>query len=205
MRTNIVAAAICGCIIFLAFACDNETSGSKIDSSNAGASIISAVNSESLVEKGEYLVTLGGCNDCHSPKIFKDGMMGIDSSRMFSGHPANEKLPAVDPKNMQPGNWVAMAPGVTAFVGPWGISFAANLTSDSATGIGAWTEEAFLAAMRTGKHRGQENARPILPPMPWYNLSKVEDEDLKAMFAFFQSVPPVSNRVPAPVAPGEVK
>lgn len=176
-----------------------------MSSSNAGVSIISAVNSESLVEKGEYLVTLGGCNDCHSPKIFRDGMMLIDSSRQLSGHPAAEPLPPVDKKNLQPGNWAAMGPGVTAFVGPWGISFAANLTSDSATGIGAWNEEAFLAAMRTGKHQGQPNARPILPPMPWYNLSKVEDEDLKAMFAYLKSVPPVNNRVPAPVGPGEVK
>lgn len=198
MRTNTVAAAIVCTILLSVYSCNDETSHDKLDPSTAGASVISAVNSESKVEKGEYLVTIGGCNDCHSPKIFRDGMMLIDSSKLLSGHPAGQPLPPINKDNMKPGNWGAMGPGVTSFVGPWGISYAANLTSDSATGIGAWTEDAFVKAMRTGKHQGQENARPILPPMPWYNLSKAKEEDLKAMFAYLQSVPAVSNRVPAP-------
>jgi hypothetical protein len=92
-----------------------------------------------------------------------------------------------------------MAPDITAFVGPWGVSYAANLTPDSATGIGAWTEAQFISTMRTGKHLG--NGRPILPPMPWDEIRKKTDDDLKAMFAYLKSLPAVNNRVPGPVTP----
>jgi hypothetical protein len=91
-----------------------------------------------------------------------------------------------------------MNDNLTAFVGPWGMSFAANLTPDEQTGIGLWSEEHFINAMRTGKHMGA--GRPILPPMPWSNLSRATDEDLQAMFAYFKSLKPVRNQVPAPVA-----
>jgi hypothetical protein len=90
----------------------------------------------------------------------------------------------------------------TAFAGPWGVSYAINLTSDKVTGIGSgvWSEGVFVKAMRTGRHFGV--ARPILPPMPWQNLAQATDEDLKAIFAFLKSTPPVRNRVPeAVVAP----
>jgi hypothetical protein len=68
--------------------------------------------------------------------------------------------------------------------------------------MGLWTEEIFIQAMRTGKHMG--SGRPILPPMPWQGLAQATDEDLKAMFGYLQSVPPIKNAVPAPVEPGEV-
>jgi hypothetical protein len=93
---------------------------------------------------------------------------------------------------------------VTTFVGPWGISYAANLTPDSATGIGAWTEGQFLQTLRTGKHLGMENGRPILPPMPWEGLAKLSDQDLKSIFAYLQTLPPINNRVPGPVSPDKV-
>jgi hypothetical protein len=97
-----------------------------------------------------------------------------------------------------------MAPDITSFVGPWGISYAANLTPDSATGIGAWTEDVFMKTLRTGKHLGMENGRPILPPMPWEFIGKMTDEDLSAVFAYLRNLPAISNRVPAPVPPNEV-
>ena len=99
---------------------------------------------------------------------------------------------------------MGMAPDVTAFVGPFGISYAANLTSDSTTGIGSWQESNFINAMRTGKHMGIPTARPILPPMPWPGLAKLTDEDLKSVFAFLKSTTPISNRVPQPVPPTEI-
>ena len=92
--------------------------------------------------------------------------------------------------------------GITAFVGPWGVSFASNLTPDKQTGIGLWTENVFIQTMRTGKHMGK--GRPILPPMPWFNLAKATDEDLKAMFAFFKSLPPIKNAVPQPIPPNQI-
>jgi hypothetical protein len=88
---------------------------------------------------------------------------------------------------------------MTAWAGPWGISYAANLTPDLNTGMGIWTEEMFIQAMRTGKHMGV--SRDILPPMPWQNLATLEEDDLKAMFAYLRSIPAVVNHVPDPVPP----
>lgn len=163
------------------------------------------LSKEELVARGQYLMTVGGCADCHSPKKFSAQGMEEDSTRMYSGHPAGSPLPPIDASALKPGNWVQMGPDITAFVGPWGISYAANLTPDSATGIGAWREEEFIKALRTGKHLGQENGRPIMPPMPWQYIGKMTDEDLKAIYTYLRTLPPVSNRVPAPVPPGQVK
>jgi hypothetical protein len=157
-----------------------------------------------LVSRGQYVVTLGGCNDCHTPKKFGPHGPEFDSTRLLSGHPATDPLPAIDLKALQPGNWVLFAPDLTTTVGPWGISYSANLTPDSATGIGAWDEASFIRSLRTGKHMGQETGRPILPPMPWQTIGKMTDEDMKAMFAFLRSIQPISNRVPNPVPPNEV-
>ena len=161
-----------------------------------------AKTNEDPVKRGHYLVTIGGCNDCHSPKVMTPQGPMPDTTKLLSGHPAGSQLPPIENKNTQ---WVLMAPDVTAFVGPWGISYAANLSSDSATGIGAWTEDNFVQALRTGKHLGNPNGRSILPPMPWYDVAKMTDEDIKAVYAYLQSLPPISNKVPQPVAPPDVQ
>jgi hypothetical protein len=70
------------------------------------------------------------------------------------------------------------------------------------SGSGAWTEEAFIAAMRNGKHLGA--GRDILMPMPWFNLATATDEDLSAMFAYLKSIEPIENMVPPPVPPEEL-
>jgi mono/diheme cytochrome c family protein len=157
---------------------------------------------QELIDRGRYLVTVGGCNDCHSPKVMTAFGPVPDSARLLSGHPANAQIPSVDVKALQPGKWVLMSPDVTAFAGPWGVSYAANLTSDSATGVGAWPEEAFIKTLRTGKHLGI--GRPILPPMPWQGVGKMTDEDLRSILAYFKSLPAVNNKVPQPLAPNEV-
>jgi len=151
---------------------------------------------EALVKKGNYIVTAAACNDCHSPKIMTPHGPVVDSSKMLSGHTAASQLPPVDAAAYKPGNWMSMAPDATAFVGPWGISYAANLTSDSATGIGAWTKEVFIQTLRTGKHLGLANGRPIMPPMPWNYINQYTDEDLGAIYAYLKSLPAVTNRVP---------
>jgi hypothetical protein len=146
------------------------------------------------VARGKYLVTIGGCNDCHTP--FEMGPRGPepDMSRMLSGHPEGLVMP--EPPRLPAGStWVWVGAGTnTAFAGPWGISYAFNLTPDQNTGIGIWTEEMFVKAMRTGRHMGQ--SRPILPPMPWPNVAQMTDQDLEAVFAFLRSLPPIKNRVP---------
>lgn len=156
------------------------------------------------VSRGRYLTTVGGCNDCHSPKTFGPEGMGLDTTRLLSGHPAGDPLPPVDKKALQPGYWVMFSGDLTAAIGPWGISYAANLTPDSATGIGAWREIDFVNSLRTGKHMGHENGRPILPPMPWQQIAKFTDEDLKAIYAYLRTIQPVSNRIPNPVPPNEI-
>jgi mono/diheme cytochrome c family protein len=156
-------------------------------------------------KRGEYLVTLGGCNDCHTPTLppGPDGMPIPDTTRLLSGHPENVPYPTWTPADIQQRNAIALfGPMLTAAAGPWGVSFAANLTPDNETGMGEWTEQAFIQAMRTGKHQGQPNARMILPPMPWPGIAKMTDEDLKAMWAYLRSIPPVKNQVPLPVPPG---
>jgi mono/diheme cytochrome c family protein len=151
------------------------------------------------VERGRYLVTLGGCNDCHSPKVFTPKGPQVDESKRLSGHPASEKLPTLPAGVLGPDRWGAVTTnGLTAWTGPWGTTFAANLTPD-ATGLGNWTPEAFIKTMRTGKHLGE--GRQILPPMPWADIGHLTDADLRAMFAYLKSLRPVANEVPPPLPP----
>jgi mono/diheme cytochrome c family protein len=150
----------------------------------------------SEVARGKYLVEFGGCHDCHTPLKMTEKGPVPDVARMFSGHPQETKLP---PPDLKPGPWFAATAGMTAWAGPWGISYAANITPDVNTGIGIWTEEMFIKAMRTGKHMG--DGREILPPMPWRAVAGLNDADIKAMYAYLKTVPPVANRVPEPVGP----
>ena len=123
-----------------------------------------------------------------------------DTTRLLSGHRADSKLAPVPQGVLGPDQWGALTNGeLTAWVGPWGTSFARNLTPDVATGIGSWTEEIFIKALRTGKDMGE--GREILPPMPWFNYALMTDDDLKAMFAYLQSLEPIENAVPDPIAP----
>jgi len=152
----------------------------------------------SPVERGKHLVTVSGCHDCHTP--LKAGPKGPepDMSRMLSGHPAELAMPPAPA--LPPGPWaVTVAATLTAWAGPWGVSFTANLTPDEETGIGAWDEAMFIQAIRTGKHLG--GGRDILPPMPWQAYREYSDEDLKAIFAYLKSIPPIKNAVPDPVEP----
>jgi len=146
-----------------------------------------------MVKRGEYLVTIAGCNDCHTPWIMTDHGPAPDMSRMLSGHPQDLKVSP--PPKMDGSVWLGAASSTfTAWAGPWGITYSINLTPHPTTGLAVWTEEMFISAMRTGKHMG--TSRPIMPPMPWPNLSKATDEDLKAIFAYLQSIPPIDNLVP---------
>jgi mono/diheme cytochrome c family protein len=157
---------------------------------------------EQLIAKGKYLVNLGGCNDCHSPKIMTAMGPVPDTTRLLSGNPANEPMPVINKMMMAQHNWVLTNMSSTAWVGQWGASFTANLTPDKETGIGTWTPEIFIKALRTGKHMGI--GRPIMPPMPWQSIGKLKDEDLKAIFAYLQSLPPILNKAPAPVPPNMI-
>jgi hypothetical protein len=161
-----------------------------------GAGPVAVASSPDRVARGQYLVNAIGCDDCHSPK--KMGAQGpeIDPTRRLSGHPEGANLPAPPPVPDSP--WIATAAwDLTAWSGPWGVSYAFNLTPDENTGIGSWSEETFVKAIRTGRHMGV--SRPILPPMPWNVYRNLSDEDLSAVYAYLRTLPAVKNRVPQPI------
>ena len=177
-------------IAFFNLACSNEQ---QTLSDEAGS------KSEDTVKHGEYLVTIMGCNDCHSPKKMGPNGPEVIPELMLSGYP--EERPVVkfeDP--MIKAGFAMLYPDLTAAAGPWGVSFAGNLTPD-ATGIGNWTEEQFKKAITEGRFKGLENNRMLLPTMPWFNYTSLKDEDVSAMFAYLKSIKPVKNIVPAPITP----
>jgi cytochrome c553 len=150
-------------------------------------------------ERGAYLVRAMGCNDCHTPWKVGPGGPEPDMSRALTGHPAELVMP---PPSQLKAPWTWSAAGTnTAFAGPWGVSFTANLTPDPETGLGRWTADMFIATMKTGRHEGK--GRPLLPPMPFRMIASLTDDDIRSVFAYLQSLPPVRNRVPAPIDPPE--
>jgi len=159
-----------------------------------------ASGDQDMAKRGEYLVGLGGCNDCHTPKLFTEKGPEPDPARLLSGHPGTSKLPALPQGVLAPDKWGAVTTNdLTAWYGPWGVSYAANLTPDKKTGLGSWTVEQFIKTMRTGKHLGV--GRDILPPMPWFGLAGLTDDDLKAIFAYLHSIKSIENQVPHPIPP----
>ena len=167
---------------------------------------ISTLNTEfngfgSQIKWGEHLVTIGGCDDCHTPKKMTEHGPVPDMSLRLSGHPAN--MPSIDIDRIEiQGKGLIVSQDLTEWVGPWGVSYAANLTPDP-TGTGNWTEEQFFIALREGKSKGIRDARPLLPPMPWEGIGQMTDDEIKAVFAFLKSIKPIENLVPAPVPPGK--
>lgn len=158
---------------------------------------------EEMIARGKYLTDFGGCNDCHTPKVMTEMGPVPDTTRLLAGHHANEPLPAIDMKMIEPGKWYLTEKNLTAWVGPWGISYSANLTPDKATGIGTLSEEMFIKTLREGKWMGV--GRPLLPPMPWPGIATLTDEDLKCLYAYLQSIPAIHNEVPQPTPPDKIQ
>lgn len=184
-----IAAALCSALLLAN--CQTSTSDQTPDPT--------AVTQPDPVKRGEYLVGICGCNDCHSPK--KMGPQGpeIVSERLLSGYPADLPVPTFDTKMTSMG-FAMFTPDLTAAYGPWGTSFAANLTPDE-TGLGNWTFDHFKKALTEGKSKGLDGGRMLLPPMPWMNYAHMNEDDMKAIFAYLKSIPPVKNLVPAPIPP----
>ena len=173
-------------------AADNAASNSGSDTSMATAMKYGGF--ESQVKWGENLVKIGGCNDCHTPKKMGPNGPEDDMSLMLSGHPA--KMPAVQFDAKEAATKGLVVTGTfTSWVGPWGITYAANITSDS-TGIGMWKEEQFIKALKEKKWLGLENTRPLMPPMSMMSATIMSDDELKAVFAYLKTTPPISNVQP---------
>lgn len=190
--TNRGQAAIGGALAVLAATC--------LAATGMRAEPAAAQSYTPSIERGAYKVNTTGCNDCHTP--WKMGPKGPepDMSRALTGHPSDMKMPP--PPVLPPGPWMWVGGATnTVFAGPWGVSFAANLTPDKETGLGDWSEDMFIKTMRTGLHQGK--GRPVLPPMPYAVIGAMTDNDIKDLFAYLQSLTPVHNRVPAPVDPPE--
>lgn len=195
---NLFYLSLCSVLIVF-IACNNpkdqESSGGNTEKRTEHAGFTNKI------EWGEHLVKTIGCADCHSPKKMTDNGPEPDENLWLSGHPAVMPMPAIDRAMAEKNHLFVSDMNLTAFVGPWGVSYAANITPDKATGIGTWTEENFFRALREGKYKGLTGSRMLLPPMPWYNFALLKDEEISAMFAYLQSLRPINNAVPAPEPP----
>jgi len=122
------------------------------------------------LQRGEYLVNIMGCGDCHTPGAFYGAP---DFERRLSGTEIG-------------------------WQGPWGVSYASNLTPDPETGLGTWTNVEIERALRSGVRK---DGSPILPPMPWPNFANMTADDMASLIAYLKSIPPVKHKVPARVPP----
>ncbi len=123
------------------------------------------------IARGEYLVTVMGCGDCHTPGSLYGSP---DFERRLSGSEMGWK-------------------------GPWGVTYARNLTPDE-TGLAKWSEKDIVDAMRTGM---KPDHTPLQPPMPWPNLTALTDEDAYAIAAYLKSLPAIAHKVPDRAPPGQ--
>jgi hypothetical protein len=180
----------------------NITSCSNNNQKPSGEKTTVTVKTEDVIKNGEYLVTIMGCNDCHSPKKVGANGPEIIPELMLSGYPSDRPIIKFDNKMIKEG-FAMFYPDLTASAGPWGVSFAGNITPD-VTGIGNWTEEQFKKAITEGKFKGLDGGRRLLPPMPFLNLTKLKNEDIHAIFTYLKSIKPVKNIVPAPVTPDKM-
>jgi mono/diheme cytochrome c family protein len=180
---------------FVIGACAENTPPTTQSSAQTAA----APDKATMVARGEYLVNICGCNDCHSPKRMGPNGPEIIPERMLSGYPGTQPIPNFDKKVLAAG-FAMFTPDLTAAAGGWGVSFSSNLTPDE-TGLGNWTFAQFKKALTEGKSKGLDGSRMLLPPMPWVNYVKMKEEDLGAIFAYLQSIKPVNNVAPNPIAP----
>lgn len=194
-KTFLIVTAFIASIVMASLACNTNTADTT--------STTGSISNDSLVKRGGYLVATSGCDDCHSPKKMGPRGPELDMDLRLAGFPSTRPIPAFD-SNMVKKGIMMFNEDLTSSAGPWGVSFAANLTSD-ATGAGSWPLENFMTAIRKGKFKGHETGRDLLPPMPWQNFAQMTDQDLKAIHAFLKSTKPVENVVPAPKQFSELK
>ncbi|MFC3415284.1 c-type cytochrome [Algoriphagus hitonicola] len=191
---SILALGILG---FFSFACQNQEKTETISMETE-----EEPTGQELVERGKYLVEIMGCNDCHSPKRMGERGPEIIPELALSGFPADGQILKFDDPLIKEG-FGMMYPDLTGAAGPWGLSFAANLTPHE-TGLGNWTLEQFTIALKEGKSKGIRTNRMLLPPMPWQNYVGMMDADIEAVFEYLQSITPVDNVVPQPIGPGDM-
>ncbi len=201
MKQIVTMLSILTVLFFLSYCTGKKESNENKDQATTDKEELSQAD---LEKRGEYLVTIGGCNDCHSPKNVTEKGFEVIKETMLSGYPASRPVKIPSKAMIMQQGWYAMNADMTQTAGPWGVSFSANLTPDP-TGIGNWSYDQFKKALTQGKFKGMDGGRMLLPPMPWFNFTQMPDEDIQAIFAYLKSLPPVSNLVPAPIPPDEFK
>jgi hypothetical protein len=185
------------CIICcLFYRCTNTADNSTIKKDSASS--VSNTNNiyggySSQAEFGKHLATVGGCGDCHTPKKMTAQGPVDDSSLLLSGHPSQQPAPSLTAAQLKQG--LAATNDLTAWIGPWGSSYAANLTPDS-TGLGSWSEDQFITCLSKGLFKGIEGSRPLMPPMPANDVKNFTTDEMKAIFAYLKTVKPIHNVVP---------
>ncbi|PHR94581.1 MAG: diheme cytochrome c-553 [Leeuwenhoekiella sp.] len=188
---------LCLTAALLVMACkDGEAKKEKEEYQIQQAGMQAPVN---LKKRGEYLVNIMDCAACHTPKTMTPQGPVPDMTRYMMGYDAAEALPTL-PEDVPIGPWALFKGDLTAAVGPWGTSYAGNITPND-TGIGTWTLEQFSNAIRKGMYKGMENTRPLMPPMPTQAYKNLSDEDVKAIFMYLKSLEPIENVVPAYTPP----
>jgi len=199
----LVSIAILGAAVILG-ACKEKDDAARVGAPAGSAQPSNAALDPSAskpktdVERGKYIVSSAGCHDCHTPLKMGPTGPAPDMSRALSGHPASLEMPPA-PK-LPEGPWlVTVSATNTAWAGPWGTSFTANITPDVETGIGSWSRQTFIDTIRNGRHMGA--GRPLLPPMPAAVIANLTDDDLGAVYAYLKTLPAISNKVPAPIPP----
>lgn len=183
-------------IVYLLVSCNDGTQVKSVVESSPANNFGGFASKEKW---GEHIVTIAACHDCHTPKIMTPAGPDFDSSRLLSGHPTGSASLSVNRAEMEQKGYTVTG-DLTEWVGPWGVSYAANLTSDS-TGIGTWKESQFIYAIRNGKLKGLPHSRNILPPMPWPVYKHMTNDELKAIYAYLKTTKPIKNVVPAPKPP----
>ena len=202
MKKNLLKVLTACSAFFLFASCSSNNNEPKVAGMRTAADSVALYRYGgfgSAAKWGEHIVTIAGCHDCHTPKVMTPMGPDFDSSRLLSGFPAGSPEFTVNRKEME-SKGLAVTGDLTTWVGPWGVSYAANLTSDE-TGTGNWTEAQFMKALREGKYKGMDNTRPLLPPMPWNVYRFMTDDEIKAVFAYLQTTKPIRNVVPAPKPP----
>lgn len=181
--------------------CSNSTEAKTAEITKA-AEPAKSTDAE-MAKKGKYLVDIVGCNHCHSPKKMGPNGPEIIPELLLSGFPSDRPIVKFDSKLIKSAGFAMFYPDLTAAAGPWGVSFAGNLTPDS-TGTGSWTFEQFKKALTKGKFKGLDGGRMLLPPMPWQGFAAMTDDDIESIWAYLKSIPPVKNVVPSPIAPDKM-
>ena len=83
--------------------------------------------------------------------------------------------------------------GGRRYDGPFGTVYSTNITPDRETGIGGWTDEQIIAAIRLGR---RPNGERLIPVHPYTVFNGMAEEDLRALVAYLRSLPPVNRRTP---------